>query len=230
MRKTGTLLGTVAVATAMSISIVGVGLAQDATPASGDEAPALTYANHFHLGTCDELDPAPAVPLADLIFPDWVGALTGEGNDSIEIVLPEPGDFGNAPIPVAVATTDVQVPLADIVSGGHALNVHDATDPSTYVACGNVGGSPDQNGDLFFGLGEHDGSGYSGVAWLHDNGSSTTVVVFLSHPSAQPAVAEGLAMIAAAATEEAATPEAADATPTADAEATESAPEATPVT
>ena len=101
MRRIGTLLGTVAVATAMSIGVVGIGLAQDATPASGDEAPALTYANHFHLGTCDELDPAPAVPLADLVFPDWVGALTGEGNDSIEIVLPEPRDFGNAPIPVA---------------------------------------------------------------------------------------------------------------------------------
>ncbi len=230
MRKTGTLLGTVAVATAMSIGFVGVGLAQDATPASGDEAAALTYANHFHLGTCDELDPAPAVPLADLMFPDWVGALTGEANDSIEIVLPEPGDFGNAPIPVAVATTDVQVPLADIVSGGHALNVHDAMDPSVYVACGNVGGSPDENGDLFIGLGEHEGSGYSGVAWLHDNGSSTTVVVFLSHPAVQPAIAEGLASMAAAATEEAATPDAAAATPAADAEATESAPEATPVT
>lgn len=229
MRKTGTLLGTVAVATAMSIGVVGVGLAQDATPSSGDEAAALTYANHFHLGNCDELDPAPAVPLADLTFPDWVGALTGEGDDSIEIVLPEPGDFGNAPIPVAVATTDVQVPLADIISGGHALNVHDAVDPSIYVACGNVGGAPDENGDIFVGLGEYDGSGYSGVAWLHDNGSSTTVVVFLSHPGAQPAVAEGLAAIAAAAAE-AATPEAAAATPTADAEATETAPEATPVT
>lgn len=236
MRKTGTLLGSVAVATALSIGIIGGGLAQDATPTAGDEAAALVYANHFHLGTCDELDPAPAVPLADLTFPDWVGALTGEGNDSIEIVLPEPGDFGNAPIPVAVATTDVQVPLADIISGGHALNVHDPVDSSIYVACGNVGGAPDERGDLFIGLGEHDGSGYSGVAWLHDNGSSTTVVVFLSHPAAQPAVAESLAMMAAAATEEAAmeeaaaTPEAAAATPTADAEATEAAPEATPIT
>ncbi len=231
MRKTGTLLATVAVATAMSIGIVGVGLAQDATPTAGDEASALVYANHFHLGTCDELDPAPAVPLADLTFPDWVGALTGEGNASIEVVLPEPGDFGNAPIPVAVATTDVQVPLADIISSGHALNVHDPLDPSVYVACGNVGGAPDERGDLFIGLGEHDGSGYSGVAWLHDNGSSTTVVVFLSHPAAQSAVADSLAMMAAAATEEAAaTPEAAAATPTADAEATETAPEATPIT
>jgi hypothetical protein len=231
MRNTGTLLGTVALATALSIGVIGVGQAQDATPTADDGAPGLVYANHFHLGTCDELDPAPAVPLADLAFPDWVGSLTGEGNGSIEVVLPEPGDFGNAPIPVAVATTDVQLPLAEIVSGGHALNVHDPLDPSVYVACGNVGGSPDERGDLFIGLGEHEGSGYSGVAWLHDNGGSTTVVVFLSHPAAQPAVAEGLAAIAAAATEEAAaTPEAAAATPTADAEADASAPEATPIT
>lgn len=230
MRNTGMLLGTAAIAMAMSVSGASVGLAQDATPVAGDEMPALTYANHFHLGTCDELDPAPAIPLADLNFPDWVDALTSDGNSSIEIVLPEPGDFGNAPIPVAVATTDVQVPLADIVSGGHALNIHDPIDPSQYVACGNVGGSPDENGDLFIGLGEHDGSGYTGVAWLHDNGSSTTVVVFLGHPAAQSAVAEGLEMMAAAASEEAEAAATDAATPSDDMGAAESMPEATPVT
>jgi hypothetical protein len=36
--------------------------------------------------------------------------------------------------------------------------------------------------DLALGLGELNGSGYSGVAWLHDNGDgTTTVTVFLTH-------------------------------------------------
>jgi hypothetical protein len=231
MRITGRMLSTAAIATALTVGLVGAGLAQDATPDAGEDTASPAFPNHFHLGTCDELDPAPAYPLADLTFPEWVAPLSGDSDASVEVIVPEPGEFGNAPIPAAVATTELQVPLADIVSGGHALNVHDAADPSSYVACGNIGGVPDDRGDLFVGLGEHEGSGYSGVAWLHDNGGSTTVVVFLTHPAAQPAIAEGLAeMVSAAATEEAlsATPEMAPAaTPEME---TDSAPEATPVT
>jgi hypothetical protein len=220
MRLSGRLLSTAAIATAMLVGLVGAGLAQDATPTAGDEEASAGYPNHFHLGTCDDLSPEPAIVLADLHFPDWVASLSGESNGEIEVVLPEPSDFGNAPIPVAVATTEVPVALADIISGNHAINVHDAADPSFDIACGNVGGVPDERGDLFIGLGEDNDSGFSGVAWLHDNGGSTTVVVFLSHPAAQPAVAEGLAALVAAAAEEeaAATPESAPmATPEADA-------------
>lgn len=230
MRITGRFLSTTVLATALTVGLVGAGLAQDATPTAGDEMASPAYPNHFHLGTCDDLDPAPAYPLADLMFPSWVASLSGEADAEVEVVLPEPGEFGNAPIPAAVATTDLQVPLADILSGGHALNVHDASDPSQYVACGNVGGVPDERGDLFVGLAENEDSGYAGAAWLHDNGGSTTVVVFLTHPAAQPAVAEGLAaMVAAAAAEEAAaaTAEAPAATPES---ATEDVPAATPVT
>ncbi len=230
MRVPGRTLSIAAAVAAMTVGLVGAGLAQNATPtAMGDDAAGGAYPNHFHLGTCDDLNPEPAVPLADLEFPDWVAAMSGEaGMDDSEVVLPEPADFGGAPIPVAVATTEVAVGLAEIIAGGHALNVHDAADPSVYIACGNVGGVPDERGDLFIGLGEDQDSGYSGVAWLHDNGGSTTVVVFLSHPSAQTAIDMGLAaMVAAAATpDDAATPvSGAAATPEADADA-----DATPVT
>lgn len=220
MRLSGRLLSTAAVATTMLVGLVGAGLAQDATPMAGDEGASAGYPNHFHLGTCDNLSPEPAIVLANLQFPDWVATLSGEEGAPIEVVLPEPADFGNAPIPVAVATTEVQVPLAEIISGNHAINVHDAADPSLYIACGNVGGVPDERGDLFIGLAEDNDSGYSGTAWLHDNGSSTTVVVFLNHKAAQPAIADSLAALVAAAEEEeaAATPESAPAaTPEADA-------------
>jgi hypothetical protein len=216
MRLSGRLLSTAAVATALLVGLVGAGLAQDATPTAGDEAASPGYPNHFHLGTCDDLSPEPAIALADLQFPDWVTALSGEADPS-EVVLPAADDLGNAPIPAAVSTTEVPVPLADIIAGKHAINVHDAADPSFYIACGNVGGVPDERGDLFIGLGEDNDSGYTGAAWLHDNGSSTTVVVFLTHPGAQPMIAEGLAALVAAAAAE----EEAEATP-------ETAPAATP--
>ena len=229
MRVPGRTLSVAGLAAALTVGLVGAGLAQDATPTTMSDDPiAGAFANHFHLGTCDDLDPQPAVALADLEFPDWVASMAGQADtDDIDVVIPEPEDFGNAPIPVAVATTEVPVALADIVSGGHALNVHNPDDPGIYVACGNVGGIPDERGDLFIGLDPVDDSGFSGVAWLHDNGGSTTVVVFLSHPSAQTAIDMGLAAMAAAAAEET---EAA-ATPVADAEATpEAMADATPVT
>jgi hypothetical protein len=229
MRVPGRSLSVASLAAALTVGLVGAGLAQDATPTAMGDAPiAGAFANHFHLGTCDNLDPQPAVALADLTFPDWVASMAGEADaDDIEVVIPQPEDFGNAPIPVAVATTEVPVALADIVSGGHALNVHNPDDPGIYVACGNVGGIPDERGDLFIGLDPIEDSGFSGVAWLHDNGGSTTVVVFLSHPSAQTAIDMGLAAMTAAALAE----EEAAATPMAGAEATpEAAADATPVT
>ena len=115
--------------------------------------PGGPFPNHLHLGNCADLDPAPAVPLADLEFPEWVAGMAGEELD-VEVVLPDPETFGNAPIPVAVSTTEVPVPLADIISGKHALNVHNPANPDDYVACGNIGGIPDERGDLFVGLGE----------------------------------------------------------------------------
>lgn len=222
MHHTGKWVVTAAVAASLTVGLIGASLAQDATPTAGEDA-VPGYPNHFHAGTCDDLAPEPAITLADLHFPDWVAALAGEGDPSVEVVLPEPDQFGNAPIPVAVATTEVPAALADIVGGKHAINVHDAADPSLYIACGNVGGVPDARGDLFVGLGEQNDSGYSGVAWLHDNGGSTTVVIFLSHEAQQPAIDAGLAALVAAAAEEAAaaTPEAAaGATPMVEADAT----------
>ena len=226
MRVPGKLIATATVATALTLGIVGAGHAQDATPMAGIEA-AAGYPNHLHLGTCDNLDPQPAVTLADLEFPSWVSELTGEST-SAEGAIPDIANFGGAPIPVAVATTEVDVPLADIISGGHGLNVHDASDPSIYIACGNVGGVPDERGDLFIGLAEQNDSGYSGAAWLHDNGGSTTVTVFLNHNAAQDEISSELSSLQAAA----ATPEAsAEATATEEPAATpEAGPEGTPVT
>jgi hypothetical protein len=226
MRVASRLLSTAAVAAALTVSLAGAGLAQDATPGAGEEQ-AGGFPNHLHLGTCADLSPDVAEPLANLTFPEWVPSMAGEAGDDIEVVLPDPNDFGNAPIPVAVAVTEVPVALGEILAGKHALNVHDAMDPSIYIACGNVGGITDPQGDLFVGLDESDGSGYSGAAWFHDNGSSTTIVVMMTNPELQPAIEMGLSAMAEAAAAEAeaaATPEAAPAaTPAAATDATPTA-------
>lgn len=222
MRIPGKLIATATVATALTLGIVGGGHAQDATPMAGmgDMSATPGNPNHIHGGTCQTLDPNPAYVLANLEFPAWVADLSSsEGGEVASI--PDVAAFGGAPIPVAVATTEVPVSLSEIISGGHAINVHDANDISVGIACGNVGGVPDARGDLFIGLDEQNGSGYDGVAWLHDNGSSTTVTVFVNNNGVAADVAvklDELRKAAAAAstpeaTDTAATPEAATGTP-----------------
>jgi hypothetical protein len=202
----------------MTVGLAGVGFAQDATPTAMDDDVGAAYLSHLHSGDCANLSAEPVERLADLLLPDWVAGLT-EGDDT-DIVAE---DFGNAPIPVAAATTEVNIPLADIVAGKHAINVErpEPDDPEDSVACANIGGVVDEQGDLFVGLGESNGSGHYGVVWLHDNGTSTTIVVFLAHPEEAAGIETALAALAAAEEAAAATPMATPgATPVADADAT----------
>jgi hypothetical protein len=212
------LLSTAALAIAMTVGLARVGSAQDATPtAMGDDIGAA-FPTHLHSGDCDNLSAEPVERLADLMLPEWVAGLT-EGNDT-DIVTE---DFGNAPIPVAAATTELNIPLADIVSGKHAINVESPNpdDPEDSVACANIGGVIDEQGDLFVGLAEENGSGHNGIVWLHDNGTSTTIVVFMAHPEEAAGIETALAALAATQAEAAATPMATPgATPVADADAT----------
>jgi hypothetical protein len=215
-----TLLSTAALAVAMTVGLAGAGFAQDATPTAIDDDAEVAYPTHLHSGDCANLSAEPVERLADLLLPEWVAGLT-DGDDT-EIVAE---DFGNAPIPVAAATTEVNIPLADIVAGKHAINVErpEPDDPEDSVACANIGGVVDEQGDLFVGLGESNGSGHHGVVWLHDNGTSTTIVVFLAHPEEAAGIETALAALTAAEAEEeaAATPMATpEATPVADADAT----------
>src|SRR5918998_318133 len=118
-RRNVQLLSIAALAAAMTIGLVGAGVAQDATPTvMGDDDAGVAYLSHLHSGDCDALGAEPVERLADLLLPEWVGGLT-EGEDAGIVAE----DFGNAPIPVAAATTEVNIPLADIVAGMHAINV-----------------------------------------------------------------------------------------------------------
>lgn len=208
----------------MTIGLGGASIAQDATPtAMGEDDAGVAYLSHLHSGDCTELSAEPVERLADLMLPGWVAGMTGDATDiAVE-------DFGNPPIPVAVATTEVPIPLTDIVAGKHAVNIErpNQDDPEDAVACANIGGVVDENGDLFVGLGQANDSPHSGVVWLHDNGASTTIVVFLAHPEEAAAIETALEDLTAAMAEEAAaTPGATPgATPVDGAEA-----EATPVT
>jgi hypothetical protein len=173
--------------------------AQDATPASDAATGLANHPAHIHRGTCANLDPTPAYPLANLT----TGAADSQATPMAGAMA---GMLGvSSAVPVASSVTVVEVGLADLLNGngsaatpetgtaagGYAINIHESPENAgRYVACGDIGGvvRPGQagsEGDLLIGLSEQNDSGISGIAWLHDNGNGTTTVIAF--------VAEGLA-------------------------------------
>lgn len=121
---------------------------------------------HIHSGTCDSLGDVVA-PLTDIAAPE--GDASGPASA----------------IPVESSLTTIDLPLQDIIDGGHAVNVHLSADEiGTYIACGDIGGvvndeEIDGGKELTIGLHEMNGSGYAGVAWLGERDGKTLVNVDL---------------------------------------------------
>lgn len=126
---------------------------------------------HIHSGSC--------AALGDVVFP--LSDVGGPMMDDMGTPMAAGMAMGAADaIPVKTSVTTVQADLNTILSGEHAINVHESAENiGNYIACGDIGGEV-MGSDLAIGLGELNGSGHSGVAWLHDNGDgTTTVTVFL---------------------------------------------------
>ena len=163
-------LGVVIAFGALALLVPG-GLAQDqATPVGSPPAGDGPHPAHIHTGTCDDLGDV-VLPLTDVDDPaaggEQVGATTAHA--------------------VKASETTVDMPLEEIIEGGHAINVHlSAEEIGTYIACGDIGGAliTDEGGrtELVIGLGELNDSGHTGVAWLGADGDQTEVVVVLIEP------------------------------------------------
>ena len=127
---------------------------------------------HIHPGACTEL--------GDVVFPlsDVGAGMMMDGSPMAR------GDMMGAAdaIPIATSSTTVEAALADIVSGGHGINMHESMENiGNFIVRGNIGGMMGTS-NLIIGLGELNESGYSSVATLHDNGDGTTTVnVYLTH-------------------------------------------------
>jgi hypothetical protein len=144
-------------------------------PVSFAQTPVLDTAEeahpaHIHTGTCDTLGDV-VVPLAD------VAETAGEqvGAESAHAVK--------------TSRTVVDMPLQEIIDGGHAINVHESAEAiDVYIACGDIGGAlitdDDEEGrmHLIIGLGELNDSGHTGTAWLGSDGEQTEIVVNLVEP------------------------------------------------
>ena len=156
-------LGSVAVLAALALLTPGLA-AQD------DEAE--VHPAHIHSGTCAELGDV-VVPLTDIAHVGGDAETTG----------------ATSSIPVKSSITVVDMPLQEIIDGGHAINVHLSADEiDTYIACGDIGGAVttdegEEEPELIIGLGELNDSGHTGIAWLGAEGDQTRVAVHLVEPA-----------------------------------------------
>lgn len=163
MGKNGTALGRSARVGAV-IAFAALSMAVPVVVAQTAEAP---HPAHIHTGTCTELGEVVA-PLTDVAVQEGehVGAETAHA--------------------VKTSHTIVDMPLQEIIDGGHAINVHKSADEiDQYIACGDIGGVIVEEGGrqhLLVGLGELNGSGHTGTAWLGADGDKTEVAVTLIEP------------------------------------------------
>jgi len=154
---------------------------------------------HIHSGTCADLGDV-VLPLADV---------TPIGDESKRT-------GATTAIPVENSLTVVDMPLQEIIDGRYAINIHLSADEiDTYIACGDIGGvvktdEGESDPELIIGLGELNGSGYSGIAWLGADGDQTQVAIDLTEKASTGG--------ASAAAAQEATPGAADAATTTAAE------------
>jgi hypothetical protein len=128
---------------------------------------------HIHSGSC--------ASLGDVVYP--LNDVGGPMMDASGTPMAAGMAMGaSSAIPVQVSMTTVQADLNTLLGSAYAINVHESAENiGNYIACGDIGGAV-MGSDLAIGLGELNGSGHSGVAWLHDNGDgTTTVTVFLTH-------------------------------------------------
>jgi hypothetical protein len=161
-------LGALLAAGIMSLGWTGGSIAQDMAMVS--------HPAHIHSGSCPEVGDV-VQPLSDV---SAQAMNNGTPTAMMDMMM------GSASaIPVESSVTTVQMALSDIVGGEHAVNIHESADNiGNYIACGDIGGAMIGDNSLLFGIAEQNGSGYSGIGSLVDNGDGTTTVyVYLMNAS-----------------------------------------------
>jgi plastocyanin len=152
------------------VALATLALLTPGLAAQDDEAE--VHPAHIHSGSCAELGDV-VVPLTDIAHIGDDAERTG----------------ATSAIPVKSGVTVVDMPLQEIIDGGHAINVHlSAEEIGTYIACGDIGGivatdEGEEENELVIGLGELNDSGHTGIAWLGAEGDQTRVAVHLVEPA-----------------------------------------------
>jgi hypothetical protein len=147
----------------VGLMLLGIGAV---APVSAQED-GLRWIIHIHAGTC--ADPG-----------DAVAGLT-------DLQAPAREAVGTEGATVAVASySAISLDLDTLLGEPHLIDAHRSTD-GQIVACGEIGGVPDDNGALAVGLRPMNESGFSGIAYLNPvdgNPAQTGISIFLAETGA----------------------------------------------
>ncbi|CAA9546706.1 MAG: hypothetical protein AVDCRST_MAG43-677 [uncultured Thermomicrobiales bacterium] len=160
----------------VAASGMGVGLAQQ-------ESEVPVHPANVLAGPCDDLDPVATAQLSP------VSVLVNTGDDAENT----PQGVLTAGRVLLSSTEGVELSLEDILASAHSINISlSDQEIDTGIACGEIGGVPVE-GDLYIGLRDVNGSGFSGVARLSEDGDNTNVDIFLTEPTDESAPATPVA-------------------------------------
>lgn len=172
-------------AVGLTLAGTGTGVAHDSTPSTGVPPAMPPHPAIIRTGTCDV--PGQVVYPLDAVRMGGPAAheLAASSAPAVESGMSDVGqpDAMRTNLPVEPSTTLLRTPLADLLTATRAITIywseHDIT--PTPIACGEINGTA-VGPDLTVVLHEMNGSGAPGVAWLHDNGDSTTTVALFLAP------------------------------------------------
>ena len=156
--------------------------------ACGDVPSGETQTVQIGLGAMNESGQSGWATLTEQRGQTVVTLWLGEGAQSTEAVHIHSGQCGDSLGGVVYALTSfdggagysvtvVDAPLIDLLNGAHAINAHQAGDPSVYTACGDI---PSAASTLTLPLEALNSSGQSGHATLTGRGDETEVVLRLT--------------------------------------------------
>jgi plastocyanin len=150
--------------------------------AAGDASAGTTAATHpvqIHTGSCAALGEA-MFPLSDVLPGGAV--IDGKPDLTSGAVGAEEGEA------VAISATTLDVTIAGLLSGPHAINVLKDGKDDLAVACGNVSGRM-IDGELIVGLQQLNNSSDVGIAVLREDAERTTVSLYMLVVESQPVAA-----------------------------------------
>jgi hypothetical protein len=133
---------------------------------SGGKPPLIYRFTSLYGGTCDEIAKVGYSPLYPVVIAE--GEPVGQ----------------SIAIEAETGYRTVDIPLDTIIDEPHVIVVRKSLDSqSTIIACGEIGGVNDQDGELVIGLREMNNSGFTGMARLSYNAEDTEktdVAVYLA--------------------------------------------------
>ena len=180
---TGAVGGTTTVGATTTVEVTPIAApaavsTQPEAPPTGIGAqisPTQVLPARIYPGVCGQLGAEPAFDLID------IGAPGAQGTAAPETSTPA---GAASAVPVRYSTTIVDALLTDLTASDYAIDVRlDEADPATSVVCGDIGGilaGPAPGTELAIGLPQANASGYTGVAWLRDEGEQTVVNLFIA--------------------------------------------------